>query len=86
MQTDNSDDEMIIARILFYTTYDTNQDFSKIMEQNSLAENIHYVGGKRRQGGEEKKKRTARLIIRITANHSPCKAVPQEWKENLFSS
>uniref|UniRef100_A0A093VHY9 Synembryn-B n=1 Tax=Talaromyces marneffei PM1 TaxID=1077442 RepID=A0A093VHY9_TALMA len=42
IQTDNSEDEMIVARILFLTTYDTDLNFKTLITEHSLGENIHY--------------------------------------------
>jgi hypothetical protein len=71
---------MIVSRILFYTTYDTDLDFGKIVAQHSLAENIHYVGGRY---DEEKENSPADYS---TANSSTCEAISQKWKENLFTN
>jgi hypothetical protein len=43
MKTDNSEDEMIVSRILFLSTYDTTMDFDKLINQHSLGDNINYV-------------------------------------------
>lgn len=42
-QTDNSEDEMIVSRILFLTTYDTNMDFDALIRKHSLGDHINYV-------------------------------------------
>ncbi|KUL83560.1 hypothetical protein ZTR_10548 [Talaromyces verruculosus] len=42
LRTENSDDEMIVARILFLTTYDTDLNFKTLITEHSLGENIHY--------------------------------------------
>lgn len=44
MQTENSDDEMIVARILFLTTYDTDLSFKSLITEHYLGENVHHVG------------------------------------------
>ncbi|KAF2210796.1 hypothetical protein CERZMDRAFT_112974 [Cercospora zeae-maydis SCOH1-5] len=38
---DDADDEFLIARILFYLTYNTTLDFQILLDQHGLAENIH---------------------------------------------
>lgn len=43
MKTDNSEDEMIISRILFLCTYDTTMDFDKLIKQHSMGDNVNYV-------------------------------------------
>ncbi|KAH8700246.1 guanine nucleotide exchange factor [Talaromyces proteolyticus] len=40
LKTEISDDEMILSRILFLTTYDTNIDFSVLITKHSMADNI----------------------------------------------
>lgn len=42
LMTDNSDDEMIVARILFLTTYNTDLNFKTLISDHSLGENVHY--------------------------------------------
>lgn len=42
-QEDNSDDEFLSARLLFLTTYDSDLDFNKLFEENSLGESINNV-------------------------------------------
>ncbi|KAJ5337960.1 Guanine nucleotide exchange factor Ric8 [Penicillium brevicompactum] len=42
LQTDDSEDEMIASRILFYTTYDTTMDFEKLVKSHGLADNVSY--------------------------------------------
>ncbi|RAO71410.1 uncharacterized protein BHQ10_007422 [Talaromyces amestolkiae] len=44
LRTENSDDEMIVARILFLTTYDTDLSFKSLITEHYLGENVHYVG------------------------------------------
>lgn len=44
-KTDNSEDEMVISRILFLSTYDTTMDFEKLINENSLGNNINNVSG-----------------------------------------
>ncbi|KAL2216770.1 guanine nucleotide exchange factor [Thermoascus aurantiacus ATCC 26904] len=41
LKTDNSEDEMVISRILFLSTYDTTMDFEKLINNHSLGENIN---------------------------------------------
>ena len=43
MQCDNSEDEMVLSRILFLSTYDTTLDFEKLIEKHSLGNNVNYV-------------------------------------------
>ncbi|KAI9931051.1 hypothetical protein MW887_010706 [Aspergillus wentii] len=42
LKCDTSDDEMILSRILFLSTYDTTMDFEKLINENSLGDNINY--------------------------------------------
>lgn len=35
---------MIVTRILFLTTYDTNLSFKSLIDDHSLGANINYVG------------------------------------------
>ena len=42
-QNDNRDDEFLISRILFLTTYNTNLDFERLIDQYHLADNINTV-------------------------------------------
>lgn len=42
-QSENSEDEMAISRILFLSTYHTTMDFQKLINDHALAANIHYV-------------------------------------------
>ncbi|KAL1976667.1 hypothetical protein VTN31DRAFT_2949 [Thermomyces dupontii] len=42
LRTDNSEDEMIVSRILFLTTYDTNMDFDALIRKHSLGDHINY--------------------------------------------
>ncbi|KAL1998986.1 hypothetical protein VTN02DRAFT_5231 [Thermoascus thermophilus] len=41
LKTDNSEDEMVISRILFLSTYDTTMDFEKLINENSLGNNVN---------------------------------------------
>jgi len=43
-QTDNSDDEFVLARILFLCTYETNVDFDKLVRVHQVADSINSVG------------------------------------------
>jgi hypothetical protein len=43
MQTDNSEDEMVTSRILFYATYDTTMDFENLIKGHALGDNVTYV-------------------------------------------
>ncbi|KAL1964594.1 hypothetical protein VTN77DRAFT_6768 [Rasamsonia byssochlamydoides] len=42
LKTDNSEDEMIVSRILFLSTYDTTMDFDNLIKQHSLGDNVNY--------------------------------------------
>ncbi|KAJ6135297.1 hypothetical protein N7512_000457 [Penicillium capsulatum] len=42
LKTDNSEDELVTSRILFFSTYGTNLDFEDLVKNHSLAENINY--------------------------------------------
>ncbi|CRG90129.1 Synembryn-like protein C3E7,04c [Talaromyces islandicus] len=42
LKTDSSDDEMIMSRILFLTTYGTNIEFDTLITKHSLADNVCY--------------------------------------------
>lgn len=41
LKNDNRDDEFLISRILFLTTYNTNLDFERLIDQYHLADNIN---------------------------------------------
>lgn len=40
LKNDSSDDEFLVSRVIFLTTYNTNIDLQKIIDQHHLAENI----------------------------------------------
>ncbi|EAU34367.1 conserved hypothetical protein [Aspergillus terreus NIH2624] len=42
LKCDSSEDEMIISRILFLSTYNTTMDFKKLIDEHSLADNVAY--------------------------------------------
>ena len=42
-QAEDSEDEMVASRILFYTTYDTTMDFGDLIKSYQLADNVAYV-------------------------------------------
>ncbi|EED16476.1 conserved hypothetical protein [Talaromyces stipitatus ATCC 10500] len=42
LKTESSEDEMIVARILFLTTYNTDLSFKTLITEHSLGENINY--------------------------------------------
>lgn len=44
VQTDESEDEMVTSRILFYATYDTTLDFEDLINKHALGDNVNYVG------------------------------------------
>jgi hypothetical protein len=40
LKNDNRDDEFLVSRIIFLTTYNSNVDIEKLIDQYHLAENI----------------------------------------------
>ena len=40
LKNDNRDDEFLVSRILFLTTYNTNIDIAKLIDEDKLAENV----------------------------------------------
>ncbi|KAJ5294215.1 hypothetical protein N7508_009036 [Penicillium antarcticum] len=46
LKTDNSEDEMVTSRILFYATYDTTMDFEDLIKNHALGENVTYQLGR----------------------------------------
>ncbi|KAL4946646.1 hypothetical protein BDV06DRAFT_53680 [Aspergillus oleicola] len=42
LKCDSSEHEMVICRILFLSTYNTNADFGILIDKHALADNIHY--------------------------------------------
>ncbi|KKK19293.1 hypothetical protein ARAM_001132 [Aspergillus rambellii] len=42
LKCDSSEDEMVISRILFLSTYDTNMDFEVLINEHSLGDNVNY--------------------------------------------
>ncbi|KAJ5863939.1 uncharacterized protein N7529_005855 [Penicillium soppii] len=42
LKTDNSEDEMVTSRILFYATYDTTMDFENLIKGHALGDNVTY--------------------------------------------
>ncbi|KAL3466070.1 guanine nucleotide exchange factor [Aspergillus heterothallicus] len=42
LKCDSSEDEMVISRILFLSTYDTNLDFDDLINNHSLGDNVNY--------------------------------------------
>ncbi|KAJ5675474.1 hypothetical protein N7462_008371 [Penicillium macrosclerotiorum] len=42
LKTDNSEDEMVISRILFLSTYDSTMDFEILIKNHSLGDNVNY--------------------------------------------
>ncbi|KKZ66381.1 hypothetical protein EMCG_07885 [[Emmonsia] crescens] len=58
LKEENSDDEFLASRLLFLTTYDTDLDFDKLFDNNSLGENINahiYRHSKRFSKAKKKK-------------------------------
>ncbi|KAI9885001.1 MAG: hypothetical protein M1823_003203 [Watsoniomyces obsoletus] len=41
LRNDNRDDEFLVSRILFLTTYNTNLDFEKLIDEHHLADHIN---------------------------------------------
>ncbi|RAL16017.1 synembryn [Aspergillus homomorphus CBS 101889] len=42
LKCDSSEDEMVISRILFLSTYDTTMDFGKLIKNHLLGDNVNY--------------------------------------------
>ncbi|PWY86055.1 synembryn [Aspergillus heteromorphus CBS 117.55] len=42
LKCDSSEDEMVISRILFLSTYDTTMDFETLIKHHSLGDNVNY--------------------------------------------
>ncbi|EKV07657.1 Guanine nucleotide exchange factor, Ric8 [Penicillium digitatum] len=42
LKTEDSEDEMITSRILFYATYNTTLDFKDLIKSHALGENVNY--------------------------------------------
>ncbi|PWY93483.1 synembryn [Aspergillus sclerotioniger CBS 115572] len=42
LKCDSSEDEMVISRILFLSTYDTTMDFENLIKHHSLGDNVNY--------------------------------------------
>ncbi|KAL2827419.1 guanine nucleotide exchange factor [Aspergillus cavernicola] len=42
LKCDSSDDEMVISRILFLSTYDTDMDFDALINDHALGDNVNY--------------------------------------------
>ncbi|KAJ5774102.1 hypothetical protein N7457_008998 [Penicillium paradoxum] len=42
LKTDESEDEMVTSRILFYATYDTTLDFKDLIKNHALGDNVNY--------------------------------------------
>ncbi|GFG10800.1 synembryn-like protein C3E7.04c [Aspergillus udagawae] len=42
LKCDNSEDEMVISRILFICTYDTTMDYEQLIKNHSLGDNVNY--------------------------------------------
>ncbi|KAJ5632499.1 Guanine nucleotide exchange factorRic8 [Penicillium lividum] len=42
LKVDNSEDEMVVSRILFLSTYNTTMDFDVLIKNHSLGENVNY--------------------------------------------
>ena len=45
-QNPKGDDELLISRLLFLTSYDTNQDFAELIDNHGLADHINDVSAK----------------------------------------
>ncbi|CAG8098381.1 unnamed protein product [Penicillium olsonii] len=46
LKAEDSEDEMVASRILFYTTYDTTMDFGDLIKSYQLADNVAYQLGR----------------------------------------
>ncbi|KAF7597288.1 hypothetical protein BBP40_008131 [Aspergillus hancockii] len=42
LKCDSSEDEMVISRILFLSTYDTTMDFGNLVDKHALGDNVNY--------------------------------------------
>jgi hypothetical protein len=42
-QSENTEDEFLLGRILFLMTYNTNLDYEKLVNENGLADTINSV-------------------------------------------
>ena len=42
-QNPKGEDELLVSRLLFLTSYDTNQDFGELIDNHGLAEYINDV-------------------------------------------
>lgn len=57
LKHDNRDDEFLVSRILFLTTYDTNIDIEALIDQHHLAENINQNLARHAAHCDEKKRK-----------------------------
>jgi hypothetical protein len=57
LKHDNRDDEFLVSRILFLTTYDTNIDIMALIDQHHLADNIIQNVSRHASQYDEKKKK-----------------------------
>ncbi|KAF4632303.1 hypothetical protein G7Y89_g5823 [Cudoniella acicularis] len=55
LKVDNRDDEFLVSRILFLTTYDTNIDIEKLVDQEKLADTICQNISRHSKQGKAKK-------------------------------
>lgn len=67
-QADDSEDEMIASRILFYTTYDTTMDFEILIKSHALADNVAYV--------RQKPALLLANVLTSAAIEPPCETIP----------
>lgn len=77
-QAEDSEDEMVASRILFYTTYDTTMDFGELIKSHGLADNVAFVGWKSRPQLLD--------ILTRTATQPPCETVPRVGKEAIVAN
>jgi hypothetical protein len=79
-QTDDSEDEMVTSRILFYATYDTTMDFADLIKSHALGANVAYVSG------QSDIKFSNAGVLTGTAIGSPCKAIPQNGRSATIAN
>ncbi|KAM3415466.1 hypothetical protein BST61_g8987 [Cercospora zeina] len=74
LTVDDPDDEFLIARILFYLTYNTTLDFQILLDQHGLAENIHrHICRHATSYSKPAKRKSATAGVREAALSETCK-------------
>ncbi|CAK1354366.1 unnamed protein product [Cercospora beticola] len=74
LTVDDHDDEFLIARILFYMTYNTTLDFQILLDQHSLAENINrHISRHANAYSKSAKRKSATAVSREAAMSETCK-------------